>query len=97
MLQEETTTLAKKGLTNLSNSNLHTMHPDHATLVMAIQAKMQELGLNATQLALKIGFSKSKVSEILNNRRPLSKRMAKALYDIGIDTEVLFKALIVVR
>ncbi|NQZ11310.1 MAG: hypothetical protein HRT35_29515 [Algicola sp.] len=63
-------------------------------LVLAIEAKMTELGLNATQLALRIGFSKSKVSEILNRKRPLSKKMAKALFDLGISGEVLFNALI---
>lgn len=60
----------------------------------AIENKMLELGLNASQLATKIGFSKSKVSELLNRKRPLSKNMAKALFDLGISSEILFAALI---
>lgn len=100
MLQEETATLASgnsklsNNVTSLTDVTLDTTTEHHAKLVAAIQDKMSELGLNATQLAVRIGFSKSKVSEILNRKRPLSKRMAKALYGIGIDAEVLFNALI---
>lgn len=70
------------------------MNLEQPDLITAIESKMTELGLNATQLAATISFSKSKVSEVLNRKRPLSKKMAKALYGLGIPASVLFKALI---
>lgn len=94
MLKEETSVLEvlKKG--NLGNQDSIIMDLNQPDLISCIESKMDELGINATQLASKIGFSKSKVSEVLNHKRPLSKKMAKALYDIGLPANVLFKALI---
>jgi HTH-type transcriptional regulator/antitoxin HigA len=94
MLKEDTSDLGELTRGKLEDRQFASRDLDQTDLVIAIEAKMSELGLNATQLALKIGFSKSKVSEILNRKRPLSKKMAKALYDLNISGEVLFKALI---
>ena len=94
MLKEDTSTVGPKVVGNLQDDGSATPTQQHLELVEAIQGKMSELGVNATQLAVRIGFSKSKVSEILNRKRPLSKRMAKALFNIGIGSDVLFKALI---
>ena len=94
MLKEDTSDLGELTLGKLDDRQFASRDLDQTDLVMAIEAKMSDLGLNATQLALRIGFSKSKVSEILNRKRPLSKKMAKALYDLDISGEILFKALI---
>ena len=94
MLKENTSNVESHLVSDLKIDDSVSPDQYHQQLVDAIYAKMTELGVNATQLALKIGFSKSKVSEILNRKRPLSKRMAKALYAIGISSDVLFKALI---
>ena len=94
MLKEDTSTVGPQVVGNLQDDGLTSATQQHLQLVEAIQDKMSELGVNATQLAVRIGFSKSKVSEILNRKRPLSKRMAKALFSIGISSDVLFKALI---
>lgn len=94
MMKEDTTSVGALLNGDLQRAEFQTIVSEHTELVKEIQLKMTELGVNATQLALKIGFSKSKVSEILNRKRPLSKRMAKALFDIGISSDVLFRALI---
>jgi antitoxin component HigA of HigAB toxin-antitoxin module len=102
MLKEDMSDVGKLVKRNLDSGDLtsaipqqnESAKPYQTDLVHAIETKMSELGLNATQLAQRIGFSKSKVSEILNRKRPLSKKMAKALYEIGIDDRVLFNALI---
>jgi antitoxin component HigA of HigAB toxin-antitoxin module len=100
MLKEETSDIGKLVKGDLEHGEFASSPPlssepeVQSELVLAIEAKMTELGLNATQLALRIGFSKSKVSEILNRKRPLSKKMAKALFELDISGEVLFKALI---
>jgi HTH-type transcriptional regulator/antitoxin HigA len=94
MLKEDTSVLEVLRKGNLTNNQSIMMELNQPDLVSAIESKMDELGINATQLALKIGFSKSKVSEVLNRKRPLSKKMAKALYDIDLPANVLFKALI---
>ena len=94
MLKEDTSDVGKLEKRNLLSGEFSSTVPPAVTLVAAIQEKMTEQGINATQLAQLIGFSKSKVSEILNRKRPLSKKMAKALYGIGIEADVLFNALI---
>ena len=100
MLREETSDIGELVNGDLEHGEFASPPPLSAEpalqseLVLAIEAKMTELGLNATQLALRIGFSKSKVSEILNRKRPLSKKMAKALFELDISGDVLFKALI---
>lgn len=94
MLKEETSKLQMLRQDQLHGEPPLVMDLNQPDLVSAIENKMIELGVNATQLAAKIGFSKSKVSEVMNRKRPLSKKMAKALYDIGLPANVLFKALI---
>jgi HTH-type transcriptional regulator/antitoxin HigA len=57
--------------------------------VEAIKYIMEEKGLERKDLEKAIG-DKSKVSEILNRKRELSKRMIRALHDnFGIPYEVL--------
>ncbi|MFT4927871.1 MAG: antitoxin component HigA of HigAB toxin-antitoxin module [Phenylobacterium sp.] len=94
MLKEDTAVLEVLRKGTLGGHQSIVMSAHQPELVGAIESKMGELGINATQLALKIGFSKSKVSEVLNRKRPLSKKMARSLYEIGLPANVLFKALI---
>ncbi len=60
--------------------------------VSAIQFRMEQLGLNQQNLIPFIG-SRSKVSEILNRKRPLSLAMIRALHKgLGIPTDILVQA-----
>ena len=57
--------------------------------IEAIKFRMEQLGLKATDLTEYIP-SKSKVSEILNRKRPLSLNMIRALHTgLGISAETL--------
>ena len=57
--------------------------------VEAIKYIMEEKGLNRKDLEKVIG-DKGKVSEVLNHKRELSKRMIRALHDtFGIPYEIL--------
>ncbi len=59
--------------------------------VEAIKFRMEQLNLNQQALVPFIG-SKSKVSEILNKKSPLSLSMMRALHKrLGIPAEVLFQ------
>jgi HTH-type transcriptional regulator/antitoxin HigA len=57
--------------------------------VSAIRFRMEQKGLTQTDLA-RIIHSKSKVSEILNRRRPLSLNMIRSFHaGLGIPTDIL--------
>ena len=57
--------------------------------VEAIKYIMEEKGISRKELEQAIG-DKSKVSEVLNHKRELSKRMIRALHDtFGIPYEIL--------
>jgi HTH-type transcriptional regulator/antitoxin HigA len=57
--------------------------------VEAIKYMMEEKGISRKELEKAIG-DKGKVSEVLNNKRELSKRMIRALHDtFGIPYEIL--------
>lgn len=57
--------------------------------IEAIRFRMDQLGLKATDLTAYIP-SKSKVSEVLNRKRPLSLNMIRALHTgLGIPAETL--------
>jgi HTH-type transcriptional regulator/antitoxin HigA len=57
--------------------------------IEAIRFRMDQLGLKATDLTAYIP-SKSKVSEVLNRKRPLSLSMIRALHTgLGISAETL--------
>ncbi len=59
--------------------------------VEAIQFRMEQLGLNQQNLVPFIG-SKSKVSEILNKKRPLTLSMMRSLHEnLGIPAEILLQ------
>lgn len=59
--------------------------------IEAIRFRMDQLGLKATDLTAYIP-SKSKVSEILNRKRPLSLSMIRALHTgLGIPAETLMQ------
>jgi HTH-type transcriptional regulator / antitoxin HigA len=59
--------------------------------VEAIKFRMDQLGLNQQALVPIIG-SRSKVSEILNRKRPLTLVMMRALHiDLGISADILLK------
>ena len=54
----------------------------------AIKYMMEEKGISRKDLEKAIG-DKGKVSEVLNNKRELSKRMIRALHDtLGIPYEI---------
>lgn len=64
---------------------------DKPTPVEAITFRMEEQGLKQRDLVPYIG-SKSKVSEILSGKRPLTLEMIRALHEgLGIPTEVLLQ------
>ena len=59
--------------------------------VEAIKFRMDQLGLNQQDLVPIIG-NRSKVSEVLNRKRPLTLAMMRALHkDLGIPADVLLK------
>lgn len=60
------------------------------TPVDAIEFRVDQLGINRSQLADMIGFPKSRVSEVLNGRRSLSLEMMRALHEkLKIPADVL--------
>lgn len=60
------------------------------TPVEAIEFRIDQLGINRSQLANKIGFPKSRVSEVLNGKRKPSLEMMRALNEsLGIPADVL--------
>ncbi|WP_319763524.1 helix-turn-helix domain-containing protein [Maridesulfovibrio sp.] len=64
---------------------------DFPTPVEAIKFRMEQQGLNQSDLVKYIG-SKSKVSEVLNNKRPLTLEMMRKLNrGLGISPEVLLQ------
>jgi len=68
------------------------MYPiDMPDPIEAVKFRMEQLGLHQKDLVPFIG-SKSKVSEILNKKRPLSLSMMRALHKgLGIPAEILLK------
>jgi HTH-type transcriptional regulator/antitoxin HigA len=57
--------------------------------IEAIRFRMDQLGLNASDLSAYIP-SKSKISEVLNRKRPLSLNMIRALQSgLGISADIL--------
>lgn len=59
--------------------------------VEAIKFRMEQLGLNQQNLVPLIG-SKSKVSEVLNKKRPLTLSMMRSLHEnLGIPAEILLQ------
>ncbi len=59
-------------------------------VIEAIKQKIEEKGLKRKDLAIYFGSS-SRVSEILNGKRPLTFEMAKKIHHgLGISAEVLF-------
>ncbi len=59
--------------------------------VESIQFRMEQLGLNQQNLVPLIG-SKSKVSEVLNKKRPLTLSMMRSLHkNLGIPAEILLQ------
>ncbi len=58
--------------------------------VEAIEFRIDQLGINRSQLAKLIGLPKSRVSEVLNGKRTPSLAMMRALHErLGIPAEVL--------
>lgn len=61
------------------------------TPIEAIRFRMEQLGLKQKDLVPYVG-SPSKISEVLNGKRPLTMRMARALHEqLGIPAEVLLR------
>lgn len=64
---------------------------DMPDAIEAINFRMEQLSLNQQALVPLIG-SKSKVSEVLNKKRPLSLSMMRALHrGLGIPAEILLQ------
>ena len=60
------------------------------TPVEAIEFRIDQLGINRSELASLIGFPKSRVSEVLNGKRNPSLDMMRALHEkLGIPAGVL--------
>ena len=60
------------------------------TPVEAIEFRIDQLGINRSELANLIGFPKSRVSEVLNGKRNPSLDMMRALHEkLGIPADVL--------
>lgn len=60
------------------------------TPVEAIEFRMDQEGLNRSDLAKKLGFSKSRISDVLNGKRDISLDMARALHEkMGVPADVL--------
>jgi len=58
--------------------------------VEAIEFRIDQLGINRSQLASLIGFPKSRVSEVLNGKRKPSLDMMRALHEkLGVPADVL--------
>jgi len=79
-------------LTTLAEAYEAKHHPiDLPDPIEAIKVRMEELGLSRRDLEAIIG-SKSKVSEVLSGKRPLSIAMIRGLHSaLGIPAEVLIQ------
>ena len=62
---------------------------ERPTPVEAIEFRIDQLGINRSQLADMIGFPKSRVSEVLNGKRNPSLDMMRALHEkLGIPADM---------
>ncbi len=60
------------------------------TPLEALKCEMEEQGLSQTNLARRLGMSKSTISEVLNGKKQMSLRLMKHLHqNLGISAEVL--------
>lgn len=60
------------------------------TAVEAIEFRIDQLGINRSELAKKIGFPKSRISDVLNGKRKPSLDMMRELHgELGIPADVL--------
>jgi len=60
--------------------------------IEAVKFRMEQLGLSRNDIASLIGSS-GRVSEVLNNKRPLTLRMIRKLHaQLGIPADVLIQA-----
>lgn len=58
--------------------------------IEAIKYEMEEKGLNQSDIARIFGISKSKVSEVLNRKKPLTLNFIKSVHkNLGISADVL--------
>lgn len=58
--------------------------------IEAIRYEMEERGLNQSDLAKDFGISKSKVSEVLNRKKPLTLNFIKFVHKhLGISADIL--------
>lgn len=63
---------------------------DRPTALDAIRFRMDQLEINQTELAELIGFPKSRISNVLNERRPPSLEMIRAMHEkLGIPADIL--------
>lgn len=68
-----------------------TMFPlGQPTVLEAIRFRMDQMDLNQAGLAELIGFPKSRISDLLSGRPPLSLEMIRAVHEkLGIPTDIL--------
>ncbi len=63
---------------------------EQPTAVQAIRFRMDQMDLNQTTLAALIGFPKSRISDLLNSKRPPSLEMIRALHEkLDIPSDIL--------
>jgi HTH-type transcriptional regulator / antitoxin HigA len=63
---------------------------ERPTPSQAIRFRMDQMGLSQSQLADVVGFPRSRVSEVLNGKRPLTLPMIRALHEkLGIPSDIL--------
>lgn len=61
------------------------------TIPEALRFRMDQYGWNQTKLAEELGLQRSHMSEILNGKRPITFRAARAAYRIGVPAAVLLQ------
>ena len=87
--EEETLELVSILVENYEAKHFHIEAPDP---IEAIKLKIEEVGLKKKDLAIYFG-SASRVSEVLNRKRPLSLEMMRKIHrGLGISAETLLSA-----
>lgn len=59
------------------------------TIVEALKLRMDQAGWNQSDLANALGTQPSHISEVLNGKRPLSPKMLKRAYKLGVPAKIL--------
>lgn len=60
-------------------------------IIEALKFRAEQMGWNDTQLAAKLGLSRSHMSEILCGKRRLPLEATKAAFQIGVPAKILLQ------